>query len=63
MHETFTWSAPREVGEDDAVIQFGFKIANSVSQHVKASRCLDKGSSTRSGTIYDTWVAKGEARR
>lgn len=32
------------VGDDDAVIQFGFKIANSVSQHVKASRCPHRGS-------------------
>lgn len=49
------------VGDDDAVIQFGFKIANSVSQHVKASRCLQRGSTASRYLheyMYDTWVGR-----
>lgn len=56
----FSLGRLREVGDDDAVIQFGFKIANSVSQHVKASRCLDRGSTVSSYLhpyMYDTWIA------
>lgn len=50
-----------EVGDDDAVIQFGFKIANSVSQHVKASRCPHRGSTASRYLheyMYDTWVGR-----
>lgn len=46
------------VGDDDAVIQFGFKIANSVSQHVKASRCPHRGSTASRYLheyMYNTW--------
>lgn len=48
-------------GDDDAVIQFGFKIANSVSQHVKASRCPHRGSTASRYLheyMYDTWVGR-----
>lgn len=58
----FSLGQLREVGDDDAVIQFGFKIANSVSQHVKASRCLDRGSTASSYLQpykYNAWIASG----
>lgn len=64
MHETFPWGGWEGlVGDDDAVIQFGFKIANSVSQHVKASRCPHRGSTASRYLheyMYDTW-ATGQA--
>lgn len=62
MHETFPWGGWEGlVGDDDAVIQFGFKIANSVSQHVKASRCLHRGSTASRYLheyMYNTWVGR-----